>query len=88
MNMTYTGTVSVWDFNRARGWISCPPLDSFYVHRANVIADERGFQSLQVGEIVEFELGAGYGKNKDKIQAIHVRRVNVPVSAPAPKVQE
>ena len=52
-----TGTVKFFNSEKGYGFISRDQGDDLFVHYSNI--DAQGYKSLEVGQKVEFEVGAG-----------------------------
>ena len=68
---SYTGVVTMFDIPKGFGFIASEQ-ESFFVHRSNVIPDSNGFQSLHIGDNVQFEIAT---VSNNRVQAVKVRKI-------------
>jgi CspA family cold shock protein len=69
MSTMPTGTVKFFNAEKGFGFISRPDGDDVFVHFSNIAGD--GYRSLEDGQNVEFEIGAG----RKGPEALNVRPV-------------
>jgi CspA family cold shock protein len=64
-----TGTVKFFNNEKGYGFISRPDGEDVFVHYSNIEGD--GYRSLEEGQEVEFEVGAGRkGEEAKSVRAI------------------
>lgn len=65
-----TGTVKFFNSEKGYGFISREQGDDLFVHYSNI--DAQGYKSLEVGQKVEFEVGAGRkGEEAQNVRAVN-----------------